>query len=449
MSRAKLSEKTVEEKDPGIIPVNVGGVPPMLEEPGLAGPYSLFPVTQTDERVRQEVTRLLEAARAIRPLLREQQQETEDRGGYSQEVHEYFIEHGFYKTLLPRRFGGHEIGAQGYFQVISEIGRGCPSTSWGLALASAHTLTLSSYWPIEVQEKLFGEHGYMIAPASGNPNASSAVRVDGGFEVTGTWRYCSGSTYATHFFPTVILPESEAGPARRAWGILERSQFEILDDWGGIIGMRGSGSNSIRAVSAFIPDEYLVGEYFYAELDEPTVGYELHQNPLYSGVFFGFGEGEVASAAVGLGYAAIDEYERIIRSVNAPFGGGLRVESDDYRRPLGLALAKVDTAASALFEQGRRYEEHARQLTDGVAKFDGGTSMAMNNVYFEVEALVQQAIDILVRAAGSSAMLDGKRMQRYFRDIWTTVTRADQIDLFASPTIRTRIWGGMDEGEGE
>lgn len=444
MSRAKLANE--QEKAGGIVPRQQGALPPMTSEPGLIGPHATFPITQDDPRVRAEVGRLLEAARAIRPQLREAQQTTEDEGGYSAATHQYFIDHGFYKTLLPRRFGGLEIGAQGYFQVISEIGRGCPSTAWGLALGTAHTLTLASYWPLEVQERIFNSNGYMIAPASGNPRGSSTERVEGGYRVTGTWRYCSGSTYATHFFPTIVIPATDHEPERRAWGILDRSQFEILDDWGGIIGMRGSGSNSIKAIDAFIPDEYIVGEYFYAELDAPTVGFEVHGTPLYSGVFFGFGEGEVASATLGAGYAALDEYERIIRTARAPFSenGEVRADLDDYRRPMGLALAKLDTAASALFEQGRRYEEYARWITSGEGVFDAGASMAMNNVYFTVENLVQEAIELLVRAAGSTFMQSGQHLQRYFRDVWTTVTRADQLDTFAAPTIKTRLFGDSE-----
>ncbi|WP_406631958.1 hypothetical protein [Amycolatopsis sp. WGS_07] len=105
MSRAKIETK----------PYLPGGgtafaVPPLETEPGLAGPLATMPVTGVDPRVRTEVERLLEAARTLRPALREQQASTEARGHYSPEVHEFFRQHGFYRLLLPAVTAGSNSG---------------------------------------------------------------------------------------------------------------------------------------------------------------------------------------------------------------------------------------------------------------------------------------------------------------------------------------------------
>ena len=49
--------------------------------------------------------RLWERAIALRGLLREQQDEADERGAYSPEVHEAFREAGFYRVTQPRLFG--------------------------------------------------------------------------------------------------------------------------------------------------------------------------------------------------------------------------------------------------------------------------------------------------------------------------------------------------------
>ncbi|MFB9960847.1 acyl-CoA dehydrogenase family protein [Agromyces bracchium] len=423
--------------------------PPLTGEPGLSGPYSVFPVTNDDARVRGELERLLAAARDIRPTLRERQARTEEDGQYGPDVHEYFLEHDFYKVLLPRRFGGLELGVPAFFALIAEVGRGCPSTAWCLSLSVAHTLTLSSYWPLEAQDEVFGKLGYMIAPASGNPTVATAVPVEGGFRVSGKWRYCSGAPYSTHFFPTVMIPATDDEPEYRAWIVVDREDYTVLDDWGRVIGMRGSGSNGIEMTDVFVPANRVVAETWTSEVAEPTVGYCIHGNPLYSGVFFGFAEGEVAAAAVGLGYAAVDEYERIIRTTRAPFdpNGGLRADSDDWRRVLGMAMAKVDAAAGALFDGGRKYEEFARRLVTAGETFDAGRAMRLNNQYFVVEELVWEALQELIRTAGTGFSADGQAMQRYFRDIWTTVSRTDQFQFFAAPAMAFHFAGeaGYDQ----
>ncbi|CAG7610357.1 acyl-CoA dehydrogenase family protein [Leucobacter soli] len=445
MSRAKISTDTMLETASGAQRTT----PPLTEEPGLSGPYATTPVTESDPRVRAETLRLIGAAREIRPLLRERQQQTEDAGRFAPDVNEYLIEHGFYKMLMPKLFGGLEIGVANFFTVISEIARGCPSTAWCVSLACAHSLTLGSYWGEQAQRDIFEKHGYMIAPASGNPMGATATRVEGGIRLSGKWRYCSGAPYSTHFFPTVIVPATDTEPEYRAWAVVSREDYTVLDDWGSVIGMKGSGSNGIEMDDVFVPDHHLCHETWSTEVTEPTVGYAIHGNPMYSGVFFGFAEGEVAAVTVGLGYAACDEYERIIRSTKAPFSGSgtLRADNDDWRRVLGMSMSRIDAASAALIRNGEIYAEYGRQVATGDGVFDASRSMRLNNSHFVVEELVWEALQELIRTAGTSASQDGQRMQRYFRDIWATMSRTDQFQFFAAPAVGYHFGATEQDGE--
>lgn len=47
-------------------------------------------------------------ARALRQRVRAEAADAEDRGTYSPELHEQFVEAGFHRILQPRRFGGYE-----------------------------------------------------------------------------------------------------------------------------------------------------------------------------------------------------------------------------------------------------------------------------------------------------------------------------------------------------
>lgn len=433
MSRAKIEDTTMLETAGGSGKVT----PPLSTEPGLVGKYSKATITTSDARIREELARLLEAARVIRPKLREAQGETEKNGRYAPDVDAYFREHGFYKMLMPLKFGGLEMGPAAFFAVIAEVARGCPSTAWCLSLSCAHSLTLASYWGEQAQQEIFGKHDYMVAPASGNPTVAEVEHVEGGVLLSGKWRYCSGAPYSTHFFPSILVPETDTTPGYRAWAVVSRDDYTVLDDWGAVIGMRGSGSNGITMDKVFVPYHHIVEETWATEVHEPTVGYGIHKNPAYSGVFFGFAEGEVAAVSVGLGYAALDEYERIIRNSNAPFSasGTKRADNDDWRRVLGMAMSKIDTAHAALVHNGELFEEYGRQVAEGEASFDSSRSMRLNNSHFVVEELVWEALQDLIRTAGTTASADGQRMQLYFRDIWATMSRTDQFQFFAAPAV--------------
>lgn len=446
MSRAKISTATTVE--------TAGGTrhetPPLTEEPGLSGLYATAVVTEHDPEARAETLRLIEAAREIRPLLRERQERTEREGRFAPDVDAYLVEHGFYRMLMPRLFGGLQIGVANFLTVIAELARGCASTAWCVSLSSAHSLTLASYWDEEAQRDVFEHRGYMAAPASGNPTAATVERVEGGIRLSGKWRYCSGAPYSTHFFPTVIVPATDTEPEYRAWVVVPREEYTVLDDWGAVIGMRGSGSNGIEMQDVFVPAHHICPETWTSEVVAPTVGALIHQDPTYSGVFFGFAEAEVAAVSVGLGYAACDEYERIIRTTKAPFSGSgsLRADNDDWRRVLGMSMSRIDTAAAANVRNGEIYREYGRQVMTGEAPFDGSRSMRLNNSAFVVEELVWEALQELIRTAGTSASMDGQRLQRYFRDIWATVSRTDQFQFFAAPAVGFHFDGTSTPYEG-
>ena len=73
-------------------------------------------------------SQLIARAIALRPKLVERQAETEARRYYSQETHDEFRAAGFYRTLIPRRFGGYEFDFPTFTRLVIELAHGCPSS---------------------------------------------------------------------------------------------------------------------------------------------------------------------------------------------------------------------------------------------------------------------------------------------------------------------------------
>ncbi|MEN0137781.1 MAG: acyl-CoA dehydrogenase family protein [Rhodococcus sp. (in: high G+C Gram-positive bacteria)] len=415
-------------------------------QPGSSGPGSVGVVVGRDEANRETLENLLDAARALRPQLLAEQAETEARGFYSAEIHQAFIDAGFYRVMQPKALGGLELGVEAFYQVITEVARGCASSAWCLCLGAGHSLTLSSYWPEEAQREIFGEHGYMISPASFNGQKDVVINrevVDGvsGLRISGTWKYCSGSPHSTHFMPSFVLPSDNDAPSAVRWAVVPRSSYTVLDDWGGIIGMRGSGSHSVHVDDAFVPDHHIVEATWTSEVSGDTIGSRLHGNSVYAGAFTAFAEGEIGAIIAGLGLAALDEYEQIVTTSRAPFTPGhvLRSEHPVWQINFGKAMALVDAAVALSARGGQWYEEFARRSAAGLEPFDGEKSLRLNNLYFVAENQVWEAIDLMLRSAGSRHASDGARLQRYFRDMVACRTRTDQLELFAIPTTEAHL----------
>jgi 3-hydroxy-9,10-secoandrosta-1,3,5(10)-triene-9,17-dione monooxygenase len=69
-------------------------------------------------------TALIERAIALRPLLVEQGAETERNRRYSEEIHRAFTDAGFYRSLIPKRYGGLELDMKSWLRLIAELAHG-------------------------------------------------------------------------------------------------------------------------------------------------------------------------------------------------------------------------------------------------------------------------------------------------------------------------------------
>ncbi len=218
---------------------------------------------------------MLARADAFRPRLLAEQAATEARGYYSQERHEEFRDAGFYRLLMPRRYGGLELDLPTFYRVVTSISRGCPSTGWMLALGTAHSLQLASYFSERAQDELFAG-GHFVASASFGFQDARAERVDGGYRISGTWHFCSGVPHATHHMPLVPLGDG----SERIVAVVAREQFRMLDNWGDLIGLKGSGSHSVVIEDAFVPEHHAISlDDWLAIGVSSTPGYLLHRQP--------------------------------------------------------------------------------------------------------------------------------------------------------------------------
>lgn len=381
---------------------------------------------------------LLAAARELRPALVADQAATEDRGTYSEQTHRAFVDAGFYGMLRPRRFGGLEVGVPAFYVVVAEVARGCPSTAWGLCLASGHALQIGSFYSAQAQEEIFVPGGYFASAGSGNSRDAKVEPAEGGYRISGTWHYCSGSPHSSHFMGNAPFPPRAAGdePSTMQF-VVERKDFEVLDDWGGIVGMRGSGSNSVRIASAFVPERHTspIRTWFDTSAG-PTVGSLLHDNAVYAGAYAGFAEGEIAAVAVGLGRAALDEYQQIMMTSNVPRSPVRRADHVDFQRTFGEALGYVDAAEAILVRGGQLFEDYCEDSVTGSEPFTEERAVRLTGMYYLAEDMVWQATEGLLRAAGSRSSASDSRLLRYFRDILTTRTRTDNFSFEAAAAAR-------------
>ena len=201
---------------------------------------------------------LVARATALRERLRDEQDATDARGTYSPEMHEEFRRAGFYRTLLPQRFGGYEFDVPTFVRMVIEIARGCPGTGWCLCLAAGHGLQIGGLFGEEAQIAALSPDGEFAAPMRGVPMGTATRARDGGWTIDGTWDYCSGSPYSTHAIVAVRLID-DGKAAGLGLALVPRAGWTLMDDWRErSFGMLGSGSNSISVTGTVVPEYFVV-----------------------------------------------------------------------------------------------------------------------------------------------------------------------------------------------
>jgi 3-hydroxy-9,10-secoandrosta-1,3,5(10)-triene-9,17-dione monooxygenase len=383
---------------------------------------------------------LIARAAAFRSALRAAAAECEAQGRVSDTINNELIRAGFYRTIQPRLFGGYEFDVPTFYRVMMEIGRGCPSTGWVLALTAGHPLVIANF-PLDGQREIYGADGEMRCPAAFNPHGT-AIPCPGGYRVTASWPSASGCDIGTHHLSSAIIAGADGKPTTTVIQlVLTRDQYRIVDDWH-VMGMQGTGSKRIDVVDAFVPERRTIAAAGIGRGNEAAVRPGYHPNPMYRGRIGAFLIGEAASVAVGAARGALDLYEETLRTKRAyhpPYHA--RANEPEFQAHFGKALALVSTAEAALVRAGEDYMDYAREEAEGVALFDDEKDLRLLLIEQQSIRLASEAVELIFRTVGTSdAAKDGAPIGRIFRNMAVITTHpALQLERTALNAARLRL----------
>lgn len=391
---------------------------------------------------------LVTEAKQIAAVLRNEQDETDARGCYSEAIHRRLLEGGFYRILQPRMFGGFGSDCETYIRVIMELSRGHPAAGWCYALASSHALVLGSCFSEETQREVFGDDGdFRSAYAAGPAGMPKFERVEGGYNVTGLWPFASGIPVCNHFLGGAVIPDA-AGELSAKVFVVPKANVSVLPDWGGdaAMGMQGSGSNSVKLTNVFIPDRHIVPSPIVTLSTEGTPdgtpGTRLHQDGLFLGLIYGWFSCEFGAILTGTARAACEEYERQLRS-KPGFADPTRprMHEPEFQRLYGEVMCRTDAAEALALAATRRYMEQCERWTKSRVPVTAEDTLQVWGISREGCRAACEAVEMMFHSVGASVVRRGERLQRYFRDV--QMYRVHFQSQAFSPVLRSRVQLGL------
>lgn len=270
---------------------------------------------------------IVNAAEDFVPILRELAVTTDADRRITDEVYRQMEEAGFFHILKPKKYGGLELGEDVHAKVTMTLAQGCASTAWVFSILDADN-SLILCFPEEVQDEVWGTDSYAtLAGYTGyNPNARVEA-VEGGYRVSGSWAFCSGSDFSKWL--VFVIPIGEQGEAHVI--IVPNEKASTVDDWFPT-GMRGTGSRTKVLEDVFIPERHVLT---FPELQAGWVASrELHPTfDMLQTTFPSYGKFEFAGVAVGAAIAAVEYFAQTAGSstrVAHALGGNYSLAEQDY-----------------------------------------------------------------------------------------------------------------------
>jgi len=408
-----------------------------------------IPVPEPDLTPQQMIDR----AAAMRQLLKDDQEAAEERGFYSEAIHQAFSQAGFYRVLQPRRFGGYAFDMTTYYRLAVEVAHGgSAGIAWCLDLGTHHSIILASHWPEQAQREIFGEHhGHFVCGHRAGAGGT-ARKVDGGYIVNGRWRYSSGTPYSTHHMVGVQVVSDETpaeGPPEMAVAVLRREQYEVLWDWGGgrDLGLQASGSNTVECQDAFVPEHWVVPGGMWRNFDQSngTYGTRLHGNPMYLGINGSFYHAALVAPMVGCVRAALDEYEDLLRTtLNRMAPRVPQFQLKEFQQAYGEALAQCDAAEMILVRAGEMYMEYVQRWAETGQPHTLEEDTRLHAALQQAGKLAWRAMEDIWTAAPVDAAKRSARLARYYRDISMYRLHGSSRQRFLAPQLAAVHFGLSD-----
>ncbi|MEQ8311567.1 MAG: hypothetical protein RIA72_12800 [Sphingopyxis sp.] len=353
---------------------------------------------------------LVRRTTALKPLVAAHAAECESLRRPVDAVWDAIRKSGVFYHFVPRRYGGLEFDIDSFIDAMLPIAEGCASTGWVTAFCVEHNWMLAQF-PEKLQDETFGgDFPYIIAPGATNP-PGVAQPVDGGYRLTGRWKWGTGVMHADWVMITGMIPGED--PPRQLFLMVPAGEVEVLDTWH-VDGMIGTGSNDIRCENVFVPEHRVMDMGEMRMGCAPGATIHAH-NPIYRMPMTPFLAITAAIAAVGVARSAVANFRERI-GVRTMLGTTVKqVEKASAHMRLGEAAAKAEAAETILREVGRR--NVALTEAAGAGLVSNEDRIAMRAQVALAMELCRDAVRLLVEGAGSSAHMLSNPLQRAMRDI--------------------------------
>ncbi|WP_440713289.1 3-hydroxy-9,10-secoandrosta-1,3,5(10)-triene-9,17-dione monooxygenase oxygenase subunit [Gordonia sp. FQ] len=350
---------------------------------------------------------VLDKINALLPELEQRAQSTEDARRVPDEVAELLAETGFFRLMQPAQWGGYEVDPVTFYEAVRRLASACGSTGWVAGIIGIHNWHLALF-DQQAQEDVWGDDPAVRISSSYAPMGAGEV-VEGGYVVNGSWAWSSGCDIAE--WAVLGGPVFKDGkPVDFVSFLIPREDYTIRDVWN-VVGLRGTGSNTIDVKDVFVPRHRMLSFRTMSMGEAP--GLERNTAPVYRMPWGTIHPSTISTPIVGMAYGAYQAHvEHQGKRVRAAYAG--EKSKDDPFAKVRIAEAASDIDAAWRQLSGNLQTEYDLILAGEEIPMDLRLAARRDQVRATGRAI--SAIDRLFENSGAHALENGTPIQRFWRD---------------------------------
>ena len=378
--------------------------------------------------------RVVDRARGMRDLVRAEAAESERLRTLSPRIVDEMWATGLMSAFNPVAAGGVEPSFPEMIDTWIEMAWQDGSFGWiGIANLPS-TFAAATYLPDEGFAEMFTRNDNHITIGGQYFPNGQGTAVDGGYRLSGAWNFGSGTGHSAYigagFFPMdngEMRWISEGIPDMRV-AFLPREEVAFTDGWH-VQGLKGTGSYDYNVADVFVPDYRTIPLFIRDPVRGSSAASRMGLMPVTAAGH--------ASFALGVAKSMLDDVEELAATKvrmsdmatlasRQTFQKGLAHNVAAWRAARLLVLDAF-VAAEAAVESGDDLTPRLRADMRLAAVYATDTSRA--------------AAEWAHLAAGTTAIREGSRLERAFRDIYTGTQHAFISEKIAMDVAQ--IWLGI------
>lgn len=367
------------------------------------------------------------------PFLREQAALGDEERHMPAAVEAELRRAGLLRFLQPRTWGGMELPFVSWVDIPEMLARGDCSTGWNVANLASHHRTLAVFSE-EAQREVWGEDPDALIASGIVYQMGRARRVDGGLMLSGSWPYCSAVIGARWNILACMVMDGDR-PVDWVQCLLPAGDYEVDDDWY-TLGMRGTGSCTVRVDDRFVP-EHRVQSMALGLPGHAFAGVKVNKNPMYVIPTSALGPSGLGGCVIGVAQGALDAMIEWVKSRSTTTGGRGMRDFQTVQLRIGMAGAKIDAARLIL----RTDCLEAEEIVCGGGTLSLETKLRYKRNICLAGRMAVEAVDMLHEMGGAGGIYDASPMQRMFRDAKTA-----SAHIHFSTDMQMTTWGNVALG---